>query len=1098
VSVNSAQRFTAGRPCPVCSGYEGAERGNGSRCYGFFSDDGKYAHCAREEYSGDIERTESSSTYAHYLGGSGARCKCGETHNTVEVSFATTNGKVSEAEEKKPANFDLTRDTVFWYREPSGEAVFASVRYGGKKPAFPAYKYPDGKWHHNKPDGFVELPYRLPELIKGIVEGKPVDIFEGESDVEAARQLGLLATCNSLGAGSWQDSITHWFRGANVRINQDNDADGKKHAPQVASKLFGVAKSIKMVPVSPGVGDGGDFKDWLEAGGTLEEYLGIVEDAPEFTADDVSDEDKWTSPLHSPYIPHEVVKSISRPPLVVKRFKDIPYPGPRTDIVEALVPEKEPTTFHGYGGTTKSHLGLDLLLCISAGETGWLGHRILNPKTALYVDLELSEAEQVRRAYKVAAGRGYKELPENFLHLAARGYSPKEVFTAVYRDCETRGTEVVLVDSVGLALIGDAGNYKDVIAFHRECLDLLIGGLDITPILIDHQANVQSGENYQSKSAFGSSYKHHLVRSRVQVELKESGNHHRAVILRQMKNNLGAEVEPVKALLEFEEDKVTIIRRALEQGEALAETTISIKKRIMMALSDGPKWPRELAEELGVSAGTISNATRDLRDENLVQRTGKKEHNSYEIELTDEGKNHYEMFLIELHHFTILYRDDEVVKSKKSDDEDPDPEPPDPSDVPKPKKKKTKKHLTLLDLARADKELGNLEDYNLIYREKQVPAVLEWLSSATTVGLDIETYGVAKSKGERSKLALSFVHGKIRLLQLSDGDTTYIIDTGLLRPPAVATILEALRSKTLIMHGGIFDLPRLKRHYGIDLMDEDIVDTMVLSRLARPGELKDDGKPTEHSLGAVLKTERVAKIFKDTDHEWHEPLNEDRLNYAIDDVRYLPALRDTLMRVVEERNQLPGLKLFMPAYREYMQMQYRGVPLDLERFNALLEKYRTRAENALSRVEELKPEHPEAELGEKWKWGNKLAPDAVDRFGNNTGRNGARRALELVGTNIKSLKKENRTEYLRKHPEAELLAALDEYYRYSDLHSDAKGWLTYAVEDGRLYPNINPFSQVTCRSAYSDPALQNTPKNLTKRVLCLCVTASALPMVTRS
>jgi DNA polymerase-1 len=56
------------------------------------------------------------------------------------------------------------------------------------------------------------------------------------------------------------------------------------------------------------------------------------------------------------------------------------------------------------------------------------------------------------------------------------------------------------------------------------------------------------------------------------------------------------------------------------------------------------------------------------------------------------------------------------------------------------------------------------------------------------------------------------------------------------------------------------------------------------------------------------------------------------------------------------------------------------------------------------------------------------------------------------------------------------LAALDEYYRYSDLHCDAKGWLVYAVQGGRLYPNVNPFSQVTGRSAYKDPALQNTPK----------------------
>jgi DNA polymerase I-like protein with 3'-5' exonuclease and polymerase domains len=295
----------------------------------------------------------------------------------------------------------------------------------------------------------------------------------------------------------------------------------------------------------------------------------------------------------------------------------------------------------------------------------------------------------------------------------------------------------------------------------------------------------------------------------------------------------------------------------------------------------------------------------------------------------------------------------------------------------------------------------------------------------------------------------------------------------LLRPETVATVLEALRGKTLILHGAVFDLPRLKRHYGVDLMDEDLADTVVLSRLARSGELDTNGKPAEHSLGAVLKREGVAKISKDTDHEWHEPLTEDRIRYAIDDVRYLWALRDALMAVVEERDQARGLELFMPAYREYMCMQYRGVPLDLDRFNSLLEKFRMRAQSALSRVEELAPEHPESGT---WSWGNKLKPDATDARGNNVGRNGALRALELAGIKMNSLKKEARTEYLRKHKDAALLEALDAYYKYCDLHSDAKGWLDYSVENGRLYPNINPFSQVTGRSAYSDPALQNTPK----------------------
>ena len=81
MSVSSAQRFTASKPCPVCSGYEGAERGNGSRCYGFSSTGSKYAHCARKEYAGDIEFTESSGTYAHY-------CSRRASRATMTISIA--------------------------------------------------------------------------------------------------------------------------------------------------------------------------------------------------------------------------------------------------------------------------------------------------------------------------------------------------------------------------------------------------------------------------------------------------------------------------------------------------------------------------------------------------------------------------------------------------------------------------------------------------------------------------------------------------------------------------------------------------------------------------------------------------------------------------------------------------------------------------------------------------------------------------------------------------------------------------------------------------------------------------------------------------
>ena len=77
MSVDRSQRFTRKRPCPICGGSDDVPRGNGIRCFGFLSDDSKYAHCTREEKAGAISVIPESDTYAHRLNGS---CECGVQH----------------------------------------------------------------------------------------------------------------------------------------------------------------------------------------------------------------------------------------------------------------------------------------------------------------------------------------------------------------------------------------------------------------------------------------------------------------------------------------------------------------------------------------------------------------------------------------------------------------------------------------------------------------------------------------------------------------------------------------------------------------------------------------------------------------------------------------------------------------------------------------------------------------------------------------------------------------------------------------------------------------------------------------------------------
>ena len=121
-------------------------------------------------------------------------------------------------------------------------------------------------------------------------------------------------------------------------------------------------------------------------------------------------------------------------------------------------------------------------------------------------------------------------------------------------------------------------------------------------------------------------------------------------------------------------------------------------------------------------------------------------------------------------------------------------------------------------------------------------------------------------------------------------------------------------------------------------------------------------------------------------------------------------------------------------------------------------------------------------------WRN-YKPDAVDEHGNRRGRNGALRALACAGTPLADLQKPTRLAALKRYERAPLLTALDPYLKLADLESDTRDWLELYYEDGRLYPNVNFFSQVTGRSAYSHPALQNIAKEFEGGTFRDCIRA---------
>jgi hypothetical protein len=129
--------------------------------------------------------------------------------------------------------------------------------------------------------------YRLPEVTKS----ERVLVLEGEKCCEAARAIGLVATCNPGGAGKWRPEYAQFLRGKCVSVICDADASGtgQRHGRDAARSLVGVAASVRLIEALPGVPDKGDLVDYLAAGGTRESLLELIRATPELTSADQAD-----------------------------------------------------------------------------------------------------------------------------------------------------------------------------------------------------------------------------------------------------------------------------------------------------------------------------------------------------------------------------------------------------------------------------------------------------------------------------------------------------------------------------------------------------------------------------------------------------------------------------------------------------------------------------------------------------------------------------------------------------------------------------------------------------------------------------------------
>ena len=158
------------------------------------------------------------------------------------------------------------------YSDEVGALLYQVVRY---EPKGFRQRRPDGSggWTWNL-QGIRRVLYRLPEVLAA----GEVLVCEGEKDCETARGMGLVATCNSQGAGKWRPEYPDFLEGKRVCIVADADAPGRKHAQGVAASLWGRVESLRVMEV-PGAKD---LTEWFEHGGRRETFLDLVKNTIEW------------------------------------------------------------------------------------------------------------------------------------------------------------------------------------------------------------------------------------------------------------------------------------------------------------------------------------------------------------------------------------------------------------------------------------------------------------------------------------------------------------------------------------------------------------------------------------------------------------------------------------------------------------------------------------------------------------------------------------------------------------------------------------------------------------------------------------------------
>ena len=266
-----------------------------------------------------------------------------------------------------------------------------------------------------------------------------------------------------------------------------------------------------------------------------------------------------------------------------------------------LLPSRQPTFIYGQGGIGKSWLALYLCALVDNGLTkNGFNADVGN---SLYVDWETDKATAEGRAWAIK--RGDPDIDEGWGLRYFAAQSPLVDWIDTLADhVAAEQFDLVVIDSVGMALGGDAGSDEKVLAFMAA-----LRTLQTTVLLIDHMTK---GADSEDRGAFGSAYKKNQGRS--MWEMRQAADGELTMGLYHRKTNLGRLGPPVGLSLNIiEDDDYTIQSASFSRCDVTDDPElakgISAPLRILAALRHGAMDLESICEALqDIPQGTIGPA----------------------------------------------------------------------------------------------------------------------------------------------------------------------------------------------------------------------------------------------------------------------------------------------------------------------------------------------------------------------------------------------------------------------------------------------------------------------------------------------------------